>query len=166
MGAPRIIAAMLTSEDLIAYIDRHNIAAKLVCPPFPTPTVVAAAKAMNVPADAIIKSVLFIIRRIDPLLIIASGERRISQRLVADHLSVGKKQVKVARPAEVLAVTGYPVGGVPPFGHQKPLTTWLDPAVLEQERVYGGGGQEAALLELSTSELVRVTSAKVVPVCS
>lgn len=157
---------MLTSKDLATYIAQHGITAKLVRPPFPTPTVIAAAKAMNVPADAIIKSVLFIIRRQDPLLIIASGERQISQRLVADHLSVGKKQVKVARPAEVLAITGYPVGGVPPFGHQQPIPTWIDPAVLEQERVYGGGGEETALLELNTADLVRITNAAMVPVCS
>jgi prolyl-tRNA editing enzyme YbaK/EbsC (Cys-tRNA(Pro) deacylase) len=65
---------------------------------------------------------------------------------------VGKKQVKIATPEQVLAWTGYPAGGVPPFGHPTRLRTWVDPAVLERETVYGGGGAESTLMGVHTAD--------------
>jgi prolyl-tRNA editing enzyme YbaK/EbsC (Cys-tRNA(Pro) deacylase) len=157
---------MLTTKDLQAFIDEHQIAAEIVTPPFPTPTVPDAAEAMGVHPDAIIKSVLFIIRRTEPLLVIANGEGRIDQRIIADQFEVGKKQVRIATPEQVEHWTGYPAGGVPPFGHVRPLRTWIDPAVLEQEVVYGGGGDEETLMRIETAGLVATTDGEVVPVCS
>lgn len=156
---------MLSSVDLQAFIDAHHIPAEIVHPPIATPTVPDAARAMGVHPDAIIKSVLFIIRRVEPLLVIANGERLIEQRQIAARLGIGKKQVKIARPEQVQAYTGYPVGAVPPFGHPEVLPTWIDPAVMEQEVVYGGGGELAALLRLRTADLLVLTGAELVQVC-
>ncbi len=166
MRAPLvIIAPMLTSADLRDFIDKHGIPARIVLPSSATPTVPAAAEAMGVSPEAIIKSVLFIIQGSQPLLVIANGERLISQRSLADQLAVGKRQVKIARPEQVLNWTGYPVGGVPPFGHLKPLPTWIDPGVLEQEIIYGGGGESAALIQMRVADLVPLTNAQVIQVC-
>jgi prolyl-tRNA editing enzyme YbaK/EbsC (Cys-tRNA(Pro) deacylase) len=157
---------MLTTKDLQAFIDMHRIAAEIVLPPFPTPTVPEAAEAMGVDPDAIIKSVLFIIRRTEPLLVIANGEGRIDQRTIAGRFEVGKKQVRIATPEQVEHWTGYPAGGVPPFGHVRLLRTWIDPAVLEQGVVYGGGGDEQTLMRIQTAGLVAATEGEVVPVCT
>jgi prolyl-tRNA editing enzyme YbaK/EbsC (Cys-tRNA(Pro) deacylase) len=157
---------MLTTRDLQAFIDAHQIAAEIVTPPFPTPTVPDAAEAMGVQPEAIIKSVLFIIRRTEPLLVIANGEGRIDQRMIADRFEVGKKQVRIATPEQVERWTGYPAGGVPPFGHVQPLRTWIDPAVLEQEVVYGGGGDEETLMRIETAGLVATTDGEVISVCA
>jgi prolyl-tRNA editing enzyme YbaK/EbsC (Cys-tRNA(Pro) deacylase) len=121
---------------------------------------------MGVHPDAIIKSVLFVIRRTEPLLVIANGEGRIDQRVIADRLEVGKKQVRIATAEQVEGWTGYPAGGVPPFGHARPLPTWIDPAVLEQTVVYGGGGDEETLMRVETAALVAATQGEVVPLCS
>ena len=156
---------MLTATDLQAYIITHKIPAELVYPPAATPTVPAAAQAMGVHPDAIIKSVLFIVRRIEPLLVIANGERRVNQRSIATRLGIVKRQVRIAKPDEVLVWTGYPIGGVPPFGHPQSLPTWIDPAVLEQGTIYGGGGEDAVLLCMRAADLPSLLDAEVVPVC-
>jgi len=165
-----IIASMLTAADLQTYIGDHNIPAEIVRPPSAADeacaTVSAAAQAMGVCPDMIIKSVLFVIRRTEPLLVIVNGERRIDQRAIASRLGIGKGQVKTAKREEVLAWTGYPVGGVPPFGHLKPIPTWIDSAVLRQDTVYGGGGQADSLVRLPVDALISLTDAEVVPVCS
>lgn len=161
----RIIAGMLTTTDLQDFIEQRSIPARIVHPPFPTPTVPDAARAMGVSTDAIIKSVLFVISRTDPLLVIASGERLIDQRIIASRLEVGKKQVRIATPEQVLAWTGYPVGGVPPFGHPQPIPTWIDPGVLEQDVIYGGGGDDSALVRIQVQDLLPAAQAQVVSVC-
>ncbi len=97
---------MLASVALQGFIDARQIPAEIVRPPIATPTVPDAARAMGVHPDAIIKSVLFIIRRAEPLLIIANGERRIEQRKIAARLGIGKKQVRIANPEQVLTWTG------------------------------------------------------------
>jgi prolyl-tRNA editing enzyme YbaK/EbsC (Cys-tRNA(Pro) deacylase) len=156
---------MLSSKDLQAFISNQGITAELVRPPGATPTVTTAAEAMGVSPDAIIKSVLFIISKRHPLLVIANGERRIQQKAIARHLGVGKKQVKLASPAEVLRWCDYPIGGVPPFGHPTPLRTLVDPHVLDQPMVYGGGGTEQVLMRIRTADLQAVIDAEVVDLC-
>jgi prolyl-tRNA editing enzyme YbaK/EbsC (Cys-tRNA(Pro) deacylase) len=156
---------MLTTSDLQSYIEQHAIPARIVHPPFPTPTVPDAARAMNVAPEAIIKSVLFIIRRTEPLLIIANGEQLINPRAIAARFDVGKRQVRIATPEQVLDWTGYPAGGVPPFGHPRPLPTWIDPAVMEQDIVYGGGGDDMVLLRIQVDDLLSAVNAQLVSVC-
>ena len=156
---------MLSVSDLQTFIDDHRVAAELVYPPIPTPTVEDAARAMDVHPDAIIKSVLFVLRKQEPLLVIANGLRRIDQAAIASHLGIGKKQVRIARPEQVLTWTGYSAGGVPPFGHPQLLPTWIEPEVLEQDLIYGGGGQADVLLRMRAADLPSLVQAEVVAVC-
>ncbi|MEK6822440.1 MAG: YbaK/EbsC family protein [Nanoarchaeota archaeon] len=72
----------------------------------------------------------------------------------------GTGDVRVAKPDEVLEATGYPVGGVPPFGHG--LEVYIDEAVIALSTVHAGGGSDHALVTLRTKELVRTTGAIIV----
>ena len=62
------------------------------------------------------------------MLVIASGETMVDRGILAVRFGVGKKQIKLADAETVLRLTGYPAGGVPPFGHPAPLLTLLDRA--------------------------------------
>lgn len=46
---------------------------------------------------------------------------------------IGVKSLTLAPPAEVLAVTGCEVGGVPPLGHKTNLQLYVDESVFENE---------------------------------
>jgi len=152
------MAGPLTPTDLAAYIAAHGIAAEIVPMAVETPTVPAAAAALGVEPGQIIKSLLFLVRD-RPVLVIASGETKVDRGVVAGRYGVGKKQVKLADAATVLQLTGYPAGGVPPFGHPQPLPTLLDRAVAKWNVVYGGGGDDHTLLRIAPGELARVTGA-------
>jgi len=152
------MAGPLTPTDLAAYIAAHGIAAEIVPMAVETPTVPAAAAALGVEPGQIIKSLLFLVRD-RPVLVIASGETKVDRGAVAGRYGVGKKQVKLADAATVLQLTGYPAGGVPPFGHPQPLPTLLDRAVAKWNVVYGGGGDDHTLLRIAPGELARVTGA-------
>ena len=90
----------------------------------PTPTVQTAAEAVGVTPDQIIKSLLFLAKE-DPVLVIANGTARVEWKQLAVYLGIARRKVNMADPETVLALTGYPVGGVPPLGHRQPIRTSL-----------------------------------------
>ena len=149
---------MLGIPDLEAFIESRSIQAEVISLPVRTLTVPDAARAVGTVPERIIKSLLFLVDG-RPVLTIASGTARVDRRPIAAHFGVGRKRVKLADAETVQAITGYPVGAVPPFGHQEPLQTLIDPRVLKMSLIYAGGGAEDALLRTSPDEIVRVTSA-------
>lgn len=154
-------------ERLLAYIEHHAIAATLVQPAHKTPTVALAASALGCQPDQIVKSVLFLIRDGQPddkALVIANGAGQIDFRLLATLLHVSRKRIRLAPADVVLAATGYPAGGVPPFGFSQPIATYIDRRVFEQPVVYGGGGDDNTLLRITPAELLRATGGQIVDV--
>jgi prolyl-tRNA editing enzyme YbaK/EbsC (Cys-tRNA(Pro) deacylase) len=148
-----------TPADLACFIAANTIASEIVPVAVETPTVPAAAAALGVTTSQIIKSLLFMIRD-EPVLVIASGDTMVDRGILAARFGVGKKQIKLADAETVLRLTGYPAGGVPPFGHPAPLPTLLDRAVLAWDVVYGGGGDDRTLLRVAPGELAHATAAE------
>ena len=153
----------LTSADLQQFIDEHQIEAIILPMAEHTLTVPDAARALQVEPDQIIKSLVFLIKG-EPLLVINNGLAKVEQRKVAARLGVGRKQVKLASADHALAITGYVVGSMPPFGHRQILPTFVDPAITEHSIIFGGGGEIDAMLRLTPAELIRVTGAELLPV--
>lgn len=154
-----------TCENLAQFIKKHAIAAELVRPERETPTVALAALALDCQTEQIVKSVLFLIKdgeQSAPVLVIINGTDPVDFRKLADLFQVGRKRIRLAPADVVLAYTGYPAGGVPPFGFPKPLPTCIDPRVFEQVVVYGGGGDDRTMLRIAPAELLRVTAGQVV----
>jgi prolyl-tRNA editing enzyme YbaK/EbsC (Cys-tRNA(Pro) deacylase) len=149
---------MLGIPDLEAFITKEGLRAEVISLPVPTLTVQDAAQAVGTEPERIIKSLLFLVDG-EPVLAIASGTARIDRRPIATHFGVGRKRVKLAGPDTVLAITGYTVGAVPPFGHLKPIRTLIDHRVLEMPQIFAGGGAEDALLRIDPQQIVQVTSA-------
>lgn len=146
---------MLTPTDLANYVRTHHIQARLITHIGDTSTVPAAAAALNVPTDAILKTLLFFVQT-RPYLVISHGVTPVPVRVLADYFGVGKRQVKLAKPAQVLAETGYPVGGVPPLGHHKTLPVMMAKSLLDFDVVFGGGGDSTTMLEIPVTELLRI----------
>ena len=70
--------------------------------------------------------------------------------------ATGFQAIELANPNEAYQRTGYPVGGMPPFGYEAVLV--IDPLTFEQEYIYTGGGSEFSVVKISTQELRRVTT--------
>ena len=153
----------MDSIDLARFITTNNIEAELVHLPVETPTVAAAANAVNVRPEQIIKSLLFIANE-KPILVVTNGLTRIDRKRLADVLEMSRRRIKIATVEQVQTVTGYAVGAVPPFGHLTRIQTLLDKGVLAESIIYGGGGESDALMRLSSQELQRVVDANVVDI--
>jgi prolyl-tRNA editing enzyme YbaK/EbsC (Cys-tRNA(Pro) deacylase) len=157
----------LTPADLQEYITRRKIQARLIPDMGHTPTVPAAAAALGVEPDQIVKSLLFLLEidRADrlppqPLLVLSHGERRIDKRVLAEQFGLSNKRVTLAPAAVVLATLGYPAGGVPPFGHRTAVAAVIDASILDLRtrdngRIFAGGGDDYTMLELTVEELLR-----------
>ncbi len=170
-------AAGLSPNDLQAYMDEKGIAARLVRGLGDTRTVPLAAAALGVEPEQIIKSLLFLVHLPErqggpqPVLVIVGGERRVDYRAIAARFGVSRKKVRMAAADVVLEVTGYPAGGVPPFGHHSVVPAILDAAILagspaDAATVYGGGGDEETMLEITLAELLRVVQPELLSVSS
>ena len=127
--------------------------------PETTATVGEAARAVGCDEAEIAKSLVFVADG-DPVLCIASGSHRVDVGRLADALDVA--EVRQATPDEVRAATGFPVGGVPPFGHDLPVV--FDESLLEHERVYAAGGDGNSLFEVDPRRLLECTGATPAPV--
>lgn len=153
------VQAVRTDVDLMRWVHARGVAARLVVPGVPTPTVPDAAAALGVDADQVLKSLVFLVEG-GARLVIAAGEDRIRYPSLAAHFGVGRRSLRLATPDEALEITGFEVGAMPPFGHRVDLPTVVDAHKVRPGRlVYAGGGTRAALLELHTDELLRVTAA-------
>jgi membrane protein len=155
--------AMLNERDLAGWIVENGVAAEVIWLPAKTPTVQAAAEAVNVSPEAILKSLVFLAAG-QPHLVIANGLAKVDRGKLGARWGLGKKRIKMASAEEVLDLTGYPVGAVPPFGHRTSLPALMDPAVLKQPVVYAGGGGIQALVRLTSEELLRVVKPEIVSV--
>ncbi len=148
----------LGSEFLRAFLDSKDIWHRFIVFDEPVKTVEEAARKVDV--DRIVKSIVMVDSNQRPLLVILPASNRISHKKVKAQLSV--KDVRLAREAEVLAYSGYPVGGVPPFNRVK--RAYLDRGVLRNNTSIVGGGDVNKLVELRTSDILRFVEPEVVDV--
>ncbi|MEZ4674354.1 MAG: YbaK/EbsC family protein [Caldilineaceae bacterium] len=153
-----------TPDDLQQFLREQGLTAELLSDLGDTPTVPAAATALGVEPDQIIKTLLFLVQlpaqdAPQPVVVISHGERRVDKKLLARHFGVGTKKAKLAPAEIVLELLGYPAGGVPPVGHKTPLPVILDVSVVEAAArfggmLYGGGGDDQTMLRLPLAELL------------
>ena len=61
--------------------------------------------------------------------------------------------------AEAERRSGYKVGGVSPFGQQRPVPVWFEQEALAHPAVWINAGQRGLLLEVAPADAVRVLQA-------
>ncbi|MGB9713780.1 MAG: aminoacyl-tRNA deacylase [Candidatus Bathyarchaeales archaeon] len=149
----------MLSEELKGYLKNMKIDVKFFEFEEHTMTVDAAVKRLGVSREKIVKSIIFVDNAGLPLLAIVTGNKRVSEEKLAG--AAGVRRVRRANPVEVKNFTGYDVGAVPPVGHKTRIRTFIDERVMTYEKVIGGGGQINMLLEISPTEIRRLTNGEV-----
>jgi prolyl-tRNA editing enzyme YbaK/EbsC (Cys-tRNA(Pro) deacylase) len=121
-----------------------------------------AAAALGCDAAQIAKSLVFRAERSGrAVLVVASGTSRVDEKKLAAVLGEG---VGRAHPDFVRAETGFAIGGIPPLGHVRPLTTFVDERLLRLDRIWAAAGHPHAVFALTPAELVEMTGGRVVDV--
>jgi prolyl-tRNA editing enzyme YbaK/EbsC (Cys-tRNA(Pro) deacylase) len=128
--------------------------------PADTSTAEAAALAVNAPVGSIVKSLVFLADS-SPLLVLVAGDRRADVKRLRAELGLSKKRLRIAQPDEVLALTGFEPGGVPPLGHARPIRTLVDPSLGRFETVWAAAGSSHAVFPIAYGSLVALTRGEV-----
>ena len=96
-----------------------------------------------------------------PILVLTSGANRVDEKRISGYAGepIGRADADFVR-----AVTGFAIGGVPPFGHLLIMDTYLDEDFLRYETIWAAAGTPNAIFELKTEDLQKLTNGKVVQV--
>jgi prolyl-tRNA editing enzyme YbaK/EbsC (Cys-tRNA(Pro) deacylase) len=121
-----------------------------------TRTAEDAARAIGVTVGQIVKSLIF---RLDGDVVVAlvSGPNRLDPARLAAAAGVPGAPVERVDAAAVREATGFPIGGVPPFGHPRPVVTYVDEDLLAFDVVWAAAGTPRHVFALRPDDLVRVT---------
>jgi len=123
-----------------------------------TRTAEDAARAIGVSVGQIVKSLLFAVDD-RPVLALVSGANRLDETRLAEVAGGGT--VRRLDADAVRDVTGFPVGGVPPFGHQTRLPAFVDRDLLAYDTVWAAAGTPHDNFSIDPKTLVVLTDATV-----
>lgn len=109
----------------------------------------------------IVKSLLFVVDG-QPVVALVSGANQLDERKLAALRGVSRKRVQRADADTTKAVTGFSIGGVPPFGHLSSLPVYVDRDLTHFEVVWAAAGTPFAVFAITPGELVRASGGMVV----
>lgn len=128
--------------------------------PADTSTAEAAARAVGADQGSIVKSLVFLADGV-PLLVLVAGDRRADIKRLRALLGLSKRRLRIARPEEVAALTGFEVGGVPPIGHPQAIRTLVDSALGRFSIVWAAAGSPNAVFPIAYHDLVAICDGEV-----
>jgi prolyl-tRNA editing enzyme YbaK/EbsC (Cys-tRNA(Pro) deacylase) len=130
-----------------------------------THTAEEAAAAVGSELGQIVKSLVFVYpteQGQEPVLCLVSGPNRVDlARLAA---VVGAHDIRRATAREADELTGFTIGGIPPFGHPRPIRTIMDPDLGRFATVWAAAGTSTAVFPVPPATLRILANAHVAPI--
>jgi Cys-tRNA(Pro) deacylase len=124
-----------------------------------TKTAADAAAAIGVDVGQIVKSLIFAVDGAVTLACV-SGRNQLDERKLA--AAAGGSTCARVDADTVRNATGFPIGGVPPFGHSTELPVFVDPDLLSHDVVWAAAGTWNDVFAISPDDLVRASKGTVV----
>ena len=123
-----------------------------------TRTAEDAARAAGCGVDQIAKSIIFRGETSGHVvLFLTAGGNRVDP---ARASAVAGQPLGKADADLIRAETGFAIGGVSPVGHLVPIRAYLDPRLLEFDRVWAAAGTPRHIFAIAPADLERITSAE------
>jgi prolyl-tRNA editing enzyme YbaK/EbsC (Cys-tRNA(Pro) deacylase) len=130
-----------------------------------THTAAEAAAAVGAEVGQIVKSLVFVADGTDGIqacLVLASGANTVDVGLLASALT--EPNIRRATADEARELTGFTIGGIPPFGHITQIRTIMDPDLGRFETVWAAAGTANAVFAVTPNELRVLANAIVTPI--
>jgi prolyl-tRNA editing enzyme YbaK/EbsC (Cys-tRNA(Pro) deacylase) len=127
-----------------------------------TRTAEEAAAACGCDVAQIVKSLVFRGKASgSPYLLLVSGRNRVDEVAAAGIIGEGLERPDAAFVREV---TGFAIGGIPPFGHARAIRTFADADLLTFDHVWAAAGTPNTVFAVEPRALVAATGATVMAV--
>ena len=118
-----------------------------------TKTAADAAAAIGVTVGQIVKSLVFGVDN-EIVMALVSGSNQLDEKKLA--LAAGGAKCARVDAEAVREATGYPIGGVPPFGHSTQLRVFVDLDLLQYDEVWAAAGTWNDNFGANPNDIVRV----------
>jgi prolyl-tRNA editing enzyme YbaK/EbsC (Cys-tRNA(Pro) deacylase) len=131
-----------------------------------THTAAEAAATVDAELGQIVKSLVFVAPAddgtLDPILCLVSGPNRVDlARLAA---VTAERDIRRATAREAEELTGFTIGGIPPFGHLRSVRTIMDPDLGRFQKVWAAAGTSTAVFPIPPATLRMIANATVAPI--
>jgi Cys-tRNA(Pro) deacylase len=123
-----------------------------------TRTAADAAGAIGVEPGQIVKSLVFAVDG-EVVVALVAGDNLLDEAKLAK--AAGGDRAWREDVDTVRETTGFPVGGVPPFGHRETLRVFVDEDLLGYQEVWAAAGTPSVNFAISPEALVRATGGTV-----
>ncbi len=114
---------------------------------------------LGVGLNGIIKTIIMLSDKGRVLTLILNGDYKIDHKLLKEEYRC--KDLLLASPEQILQISGYPLGGVPPLGFKAEFI--VDALLIEEKNkeFYAGGGSTQALIKITPAEILKQNAGKV-----
>jgi prolyl-tRNA editing enzyme YbaK/EbsC (Cys-tRNA(Pro) deacylase) len=151
-----------TAQRVAALLAAANVQTTVVEFAESTRSAAEAAAAIGTLVAQIVKSLVFMSGDA-PILALVSGTNRLDPVRLARWTEAPPRR---ATADEVRDVTGFAIGGVPPIGHTRPLTPFIDRDLMQYDVLYAAAGTPHAVFAITPDELVRITGGQIIDLAS
>jgi prolyl-tRNA editing enzyme YbaK/EbsC (Cys-tRNA(Pro) deacylase) len=112
-----------------------------------------AARAIGCSLGQIVKSLVFTAAG-QPVVALVSGANRLDTVLLG---RLAGEPVAKADADATRTVTGYSIGGVPPFGHVQPLAVYVDRDLLAYDVIWAAAGRPDSVFAIRPERLLEIS---------
>ncbi len=146
----------MDNVDLEVYLKQAGVWHKFIGKPETVHTS-DAAKAAGVELRRLTKNLISQTDRGENVVLIVPGDRKVDLKAAAKLLSV--RNISLVPFDQAEKISGYSPGGTPSVGHRTKMRVVVDRSLLQYDTVYCGGGFRDRLLELKTTDIIRLNNA-------
>jgi prolyl-tRNA editing enzyme YbaK/EbsC (Cys-tRNA(Pro) deacylase) len=152
----------MSAQSVRAWLAAHAPDLPVIEPGRSTATVAEAADALGVEPGRIAKTLCIRAGGGQPFLLVARGDARLDN---AKAKAAFGGRPRMLGPADTLAVTGHPVGGVCPFDLPDGLPVFCDISLKDFDVVYPAAGSLTSSVAVGPDRLAALTGARWVDAC-
>ncbi len=144
----------LPVQRVLEAAQRKGVSLEIVTFDDSTHTARDAARAVGAELGQIVKSLVFVTEGddgLEPCLVLVSGTNTVDVALLSAVLT--EPRMRRATATEAHELTGFSIGGIPPFGHVRQIRTVMDPDLGRFETVWAAAGTANAVFPVTPATL-------------
>ena len=113
-----------------------------------------AAISLNVEVGSIVKSIILKSVNNNFFICLVSGDKTVSINKISE---LANSNIVKPNADEVKHVTGFSIGGVPPFAHKNIIPTYIDESLSRFKSIYAAAGHPYCVFKITYDKLCEIT---------